>query len=87
MTSRHDRRGCYTRSWMALDESASARLRLALDLFATGEGLTRERLRRLHPDWTVRELEDQVAAWLRMRPGAEAGDAAGVPVAWRGPGE
>jgi hypothetical protein len=67
--------------------SAAARLRLALDLFTTGESLTRQRLRRLHPEWTADEIEEKVAAWLLERPGAEAGDAEGVPVAWKSRGE
>ncbi|HUL78560.1 MAG TPA: hypothetical protein VL691_14950 [Vicinamibacteria bacterium] len=68
---------------MSEGASAAARLRLALDFFATGEGLTRQRLRRLHPGWTAREVEEGVAAWLRDRPGAQDGDAEGVPVAWK----
>lgn len=72
---------------MSQGASAAARLRLALDLFATGESLARERLRRQHPEWTGREIEEQLALWLQRRPGAEAGDAEGVPRAWRGLGE
>ena len=67
--------------------SAAARLRLALDLFDTGESLARGRLRRLHPEWTAREIEEQLTLWLQRRPGAHAGDAGGVPVAWQGRGE
>lgn len=52
----------------------AARLRLALDLFATGESLARQRLRRLHPDWTPVRVEEQLRRWLEQRPGAGAGD-------------
>ena len=60
--------------------AAAARLRLALDMFSTGEGLARERMRRVHPDWSEREIDEQIGAWLRDRPGAENGDSEGRPV-------
>jgi hypothetical protein len=63
---------------MSLDASAE-RIRLALDLFSAGEALMRQRLRRLHPAWSEAQLEDRVAEWLRERPGARNGDAAGRP--------
>ena len=63
---------------MAAD-AAAIRFRLALDLFATGEALMRQRIRRLHPDWTEAQIEGRLAEWLRHRPGAENGDAAGRP--------
>ena len=69
-------------SGMSQDAVAAARLRLALDLFATGEGLARQRLRRLHPEWTASEIDDEIVAWLSRRPGAETGDGEGRPVAW-----
>jgi hypothetical protein len=56
---------------------AAARLRLALDLFATGESLARQRLRRLHPEWTAGQVEEQLRRWLEQRPGPSAGDAEG----------
>jgi len=56
------------------------RFRLALDLFATGEAMMRQRIRRLHPDWTPALVESRVVRWLHERPGAEHGDAAGRPV-------
>ena len=62
-------------------EAAAFRLRLALDLFATGEALMRQRLRRLHSEWTEAEIERRVAQWLHERPGAQAGDAEGRPAA------
>jgi hypothetical protein len=67
---------------MPQDEAAAVRLRLALDLFATGEGLARQRMRRLHPEWTAGEIDEQIGAWLRERAGAEKGDGEGRPVAW-----
>jgi hypothetical protein len=51
-------------------------------MFATGEGLARERMRRAHPDWTESEIDEQIGAWLRERPGAESGDGEGRPVEW-----
>jgi hypothetical protein len=67
---------------MSQDAAAAARLRLALDFFATGEALARQRMRRLHPEWTAGEIDKRIAAWLRERPGAETGDGEGRPVAW-----
>lgn len=67
---------------MPQDAAAAGRLRLALDMFATGEDLARQRMRRLHPEWTASEIEEQIGAWLRERPGAENGDAEGRPVDW-----
>jgi hypothetical protein len=61
---------------MSLDVSAQ-RIRLALDLFATGEALMRQQLKRRHPEWTESELRRGLLRWLRERPGAESGDAAG----------
>ena len=60
-------------------DAAAIRFRLALDLFATGEALMRQRLRRLHPDWTEDQIEGRMAEWLRGAPGAEAADALGRP--------
>jgi hypothetical protein len=67
---------------MPQDAAAAARLRLALDLFATGVDLARQRMRRLHPEWTEGEIDKQIAVWLHERPGAENGDGDGRPVAW-----
>ncbi len=62
-------------------EAAASRLRLALDLFATGEAMMRQRLRRLHSEWTEAEIERRVIQWLHERPGAEEGDGEGRPPA------
>jgi hypothetical protein len=64
-----------------LDEAAR-RLRLALELFETGEAMMRERLRREHPELPAAEIEARLLAWLRERPGAEHGDASGRPGTW-----
>ena len=64
-----------------LDEAAR-RLRLALELFETGEAMMRERLRREHPELSAAEIEARLLAWLRERPGAEHGDTSGRPVTW-----
>lgn len=63
---------------MSLDVSAH-RIRLALDLFATGEALMLQQLRRRHPEWAETELRRGLLKWLRERPGAESGDAGGPP--------
>jgi len=63
-------------------EAAARRLRLALDMFATGEGLMRQRLRREHSGAPPKEIEARLAAWLHTRPGAELGDAPGRPATW-----
>ena len=66
-------------------EAAARRLRLALDLFRTGEEMMRQRLRREHPELSEREIERRLLEWLRERPGAEHGDAPGKPLAWPRP--
>jgi hypothetical protein len=63
-------------------EAAARRLRLAFDLYQTGEDLMRQRLRREHPDLSAAEIEALVVEWLLERPGAEFGDACGTPVPW-----
>jgi hypothetical protein len=55
--------------------AAAARLRLALDMFSTGAGLAREQMRRIHPDWNERQIDEQIGAWLREQPGAEESEA------------
>ena len=58
------------------------RFGLALDLFATGEALVRQRICREHPDLNQAEVEARLVAWLESRPGAECGDADGRLVRW-----
>lgn len=64
---------------------AAEKLRTALDLFEAGEDLMRQNLRRLHPGETDEEIERRLARWLRERPGAELGDAAGHLISWPRP--
>jgi hypothetical protein len=64
---------------------AAARLNHALALFEFGESIQREQLRRRHPDASPDEIERMLVAWLRDRPGAEHGDAAGRPIPWPRP--
>lgn len=64
---------------------AAEKLRTALDLFGAGEDLMRQNLRRTHPGETAEEIERRLGRWLRERPGAEAGDAAGRLVSWPRP--
>jgi hypothetical protein len=61
---------------------AAERYRLTLELFAAGESLMRENLRRRFPDATPDEIEDHLTAWLLERPGARHGDAIGRPGTW-----
>jgi hypothetical protein len=63
-------------------EAGARRLRLALDLFQTGEAMMRQTLRREHPDLSPAEIETLLLEWLQERPGAELGDALGRPVPW-----
>lgn len=63
-------------------EAAARRLRLAFDLFTTGEAMMRQRLRREHPDLSEQEIDARLLAWLQERPGAECGDAPGRRVPW-----
>ena len=58
------------------------RMRLTLDLYATGEALMRQRICRENPGLSPAEIEARLAAWLQTRPGAEHGDAEGRPATW-----
>ena len=64
------------------DQTAAARLRTAFDLFLAGERMMRQNLKRRHPEASDQEIERRLRAWMRERPGAEHGDAAGRPIAW-----
>jgi hypothetical protein len=55
------------------------RLRIALDMYEVGEQMERQRLRRRTPEASDAQIEAQVAAWRRRRPGAEGGDCPGHP--------
>lgn len=69
---------------MTPDEArkASERLRLALDMAATGEAMVRARLARERPGADAAEIERLVIEWYGRRPGAECGDGVGRPVDW-----
>jgi hypothetical protein len=58
------------------------RYRLTLDLFAAGEEIMSQNLRRRFPNATLAEIEERIVAWLHDRPGAEQGDAVGEPGTW-----
>jgi hypothetical protein len=64
-------------------DSAAENLEDALELADLAERMVRARLRRDHPEWSDGELEERVLAWLHERPGAEHGDAEGIPVVLR----
>lgn len=61
---------------------ATARLRVAFDLFVAGEQMMRLNLRRRYPQESEAEIEARFGAWLLERPGAEHGDAEGIPGTW-----
>jgi hypothetical protein len=67
--------------------AAAERMRLAFDLHEAGVSIMRARLRREHPHEDDTEIDARLKAWLHTRPGAELGDAEGiprsVPPAWR----
>jgi len=63
-------------------EGLAERLRLTLRLHDEGVRLMRQNLRRRHPEATDEEIERRLREWLSERPGAERGDAEGVPVSW-----
>jgi hypothetical protein len=67
------------------DATAAERFRVALDLYATGEAMMRQRICREHPELSSSEVEDRLCAWLQTRPGAEHGDAVGRSVPWPRP--
>ncbi len=63
-------------------DAVAERLRLALDLFRTGEEMMRQKIRRDHPGLSAFAVEARLVQWLRERPGAEHGDALGRPGVW-----
>jgi hypothetical protein len=62
--------------------AVAERMRLAFDLYATGEALMRQRLCRENPNLSPADIEARLVAWLQTRPGAEHGDAEGRPGTW-----
>lgn len=65
---------------MAATPNAARTFRLTLDLFDAGVRLMRQNLRRRDPGADDQAINRQLARWLRERPGAEHGDAAGRPL-------
>lgn len=61
-------------------DATSQNLEDALELADLAERMVRARLRRENPELSDDELEEQLLAWLHERPGAEHGDAEGIPV-------
>lgn len=58
---------------------ATRRLELTFDLFEAGCDMMARKLKRENPKATEAALARLLGRWLRTRPGAELGDAAGVP--------
>jgi hypothetical protein len=61
-------------------ETAKDRLLAAFDLFEFGVEMMAATLRRRHPEASAEQIERLLDAWLQERPGAEDGDAPGVPI-------
>jgi len=51
-------------------------------LIEFAEAMLRQRLRRDHPGVSEEEIDAMVGSWYAERPGAELGDAKGVPGTW-----
>jgi hypothetical protein len=56
------------------------RLIATFEMFEFGVEMMAATLRRRHPQSSPDEIERLLEAWLLERPGAEAGDAPGVPI-------
>lgn len=65
---------------MSSAAAATRTFRLTLDLFDAGVRLMRQNLRRSDPRADPQDVNRQLLAWLRERPGAEHGDCPGRPV-------
>jgi hypothetical protein len=61
------------------DDVPLQRIRTAIELLEIAEDMLRQRLRRTHSEVPPEDIEDLVRSWLERRPGAELGDAPGVP--------
>jgi hypothetical protein len=59
--------------------SPADKLRAALELHDVGVALMRQNLRRRHPGESDQLIDERLTKWVRTRPGAEHGDAAGRP--------
>ncbi len=60
-------------------ERAAEGLRWAFDLFDAAMEMLESRLRREHPGATDAQIDAWIGEWLAKRPGAEHGDAEGIP--------
>lgn len=58
-------------------EKMIERLRTAFELFDAGVEMMRQSLRRRFPDASEAEISAKIGEWLRVRPGADYGDAVG----------
>ena len=69
---------------MATEETTriAERIALAFDLYATGESLKREQIRRQHPELDPVAVETLLLAWLTDRPCAPYGDVLGRRATW-----
>lgn len=65
---------------MSDGETAKDRLLAAFELFEFGVEMMAATLRRRHPEASQEQIERMLEAWLQDRPGAELGDAPGVPI-------
>jgi hypothetical protein len=63
------------------DETTADRLRQTFEIFEFGVDMMAANLRRRHPEKGPEELQDLLDEWLAARPGAEHGDADGIPIA------
>lgn len=59
------------------DPNVVSRMRTTFDLFDLALKMQRQNLLRRHPGADEGEIDRRLAEWLRTRPGAELGDAAG----------
>src|SRR5687768_7933934 len=74
---------CYASAMeSAHPETPAERLRITFALIETAERMLRARLRRESPQMSEQAVEERVAAWYAKRPGAELGDAMGIPASW-----
>ena len=67
---------------MTDQERAIARLHTTFELFESGLRMKEQTLRRQFPQASDEEIQAQLNAWLEERPGAEFGDAEGIPGTW-----
>ncbi len=63
-----------------VDDEPFYPMAIAFELFEAGCQMRAQRHRREHPEATDSEVEAVVNAWISERPGAEFGDAEGIPV-------